>query len=43
MPDRISLRYAEINDYEIVYRWLFFSDFSVYLNRQQGISIEIYR
>lgn len=40
MPDRITLRYAEINDYERVYRWLFFSDFSEFLNQTQGISVD---
>jgi RimJ/RimL family protein N-acetyltransferase len=38
MPDHISLRYAEIGDYESVYQWLFFSDFSEFLNQTQGIS-----
>jgi len=35
MAGLVNIRYAEIRDYESVYRWLFFSDFSEYLT---GIS-----
>jgi RimJ/RimL family protein N-acetyltransferase len=38
MPDKITLRYAEIKDYESVYRWLFFSDFSAFLKQDEGLS-----
>ena len=40
MPDKITLRYAEIRDYESVYRWLFFSDFSEFLKQAEGGSAD---
>ena len=40
MPDQITLRYAEIRDYESVYRWLFFSDFSEFLKQAEGLSAD---
>lgn len=40
MPDQISLRYAEIRDYETAYRWLFFSDFSEYLIQAKNSSAD---
>lgn len=40
MPGSITLRFAEIRDYESAYRWLFFSDFSALLKNSQGISAD---
>ncbi|MGD2033734.1 MAG: GNAT family N-acetyltransferase [Bacteroidales bacterium] len=40
MSNRISLRFAEIRDYETAYRWLFFSDFSELVNQPAEVSAD---